>query len=170
MNIFDMEVHPAAEIFPMLDDEELDELAADIKANGLVHPIVVKDGLLVDGRNRREGCKRAGVEPRTEELNGMDPVAYILSSNIARRHMTKGQRAMAVAKLYPEAAKLRRKGSSSSEIEGLAAGYVSMARTVLRILPTVADEVLGGITHLDAAYKRAKVEEDAALVWATRYA
>ena len=32
-------------------------------------------------------------------LNGADPVAYILSANVARRNLTKGQRAMAVARL-----------------------------------------------------------------------
>ena len=30
-----LKVHPAAEIFPMLNAEELDALALDIKANGL---------------------------------------------------------------------------------------------------------------------------------------
>ena len=103
MNVFEMKVHPAAEIFPMLSEEELTELAEDIKANGLLHPLIVKDGVLVDGRNRREACRRAGVEPRVEELNGTDPIAYILATNVNRRHLTKGQRAMAVAKLYPDA-------------------------------------------------------------------
>ncbi len=36
-------------------------------------------------------------EPDVIELNGQDPIAYVLSANIHRRHMTKGQRAMAVA-------------------------------------------------------------------------
>ena len=39
--------------------------AADIKANGLVHPIMLDvDGkILVDGRNRLKACEIAGVEP-----------------------------------------------------------------------------------------------------------
>ena len=36
-------------------------------------------------------------EPTARELNGEDPTKYVLSANIHRRHMTKGQRAMAVA-------------------------------------------------------------------------
>jgi ParB-like chromosome segregation protein Spo0J len=57
-------VHPIADLFPMMTDEELADLAADIKANGLLHPIVVdKEGALIDGRNRARACEIAGVEP-----------------------------------------------------------------------------------------------------------
>ncbi|MGH2351268.1 MAG: ParB/RepB/Spo0J family partition protein, partial [Chloroflexota bacterium] len=90
--------HPVAALFPMMSDEELDDLAEDIKTSGLVHPIVLSDdGVLIDGRHRLEACRRAGVEPRFERLNGHEPVAFILSNNIARRHLSKGQAAMAVA-------------------------------------------------------------------------
>jgi ParB-like chromosome segregation protein Spo0J len=59
-------VHPIADLFPMMTDEELANLAADIKANGLIHPIVVdKDGVLLDGRNRDRACEIAGIEPST---------------------------------------------------------------------------------------------------------
>ena len=30
-------VHPAADVFPMMSDEEIDDLAADIKKHGLSH-------------------------------------------------------------------------------------------------------------------------------------
>ena len=96
-------VHPIADLFPMLTDEELANLAADIEANGLNHPIVVdKDGLVIDGRNRDRACEIAGIEPTTVLFEGDDPRAYIVASNIARRHMSKGQQAMAVAMVYPE--------------------------------------------------------------------
>lgn len=92
------QVHPAAAIFPMLPDDELAELADDIKANGLIHPIVLDEtGALVDGRNRLAACRLAGVEPTFTSLNGYEPKAYILSANVARRNLNKGQRAMAIA-------------------------------------------------------------------------
>jgi hypothetical protein len=170
--IFDLPVHPAADVFPMLPDEELDDLVADIKAHGLLQPIIVKAGALIDGRNRREACRRAGVEPRVEELNGTDPVAYILAVNVNRRHLTKGQRAMAVAKLYPEPEHLRRKGSGSiKNIELASAQYISHARTVLRWLPEIADHVLAGTTPLNEAYaeaQRLKEQADAEPLRLTR--
>ena len=52
-------------------------------------------------RNRLKACKLAGVEPRFEDLNGQDPAAFIVSANIERRHMTKGQRAMAAGHDLP---------------------------------------------------------------------
>jgi ParB-like chromosome segregation protein Spo0J len=56
-------VHQSADLFPIMTDEELADLAADIKANGLLHPIVVdKDGVLIDGRNRARPCEIAEVE------------------------------------------------------------------------------------------------------------
>jgi hypothetical protein len=156
-DIWNLKVHPAADVFPMLSADELAELADDIKANGLVHPLVVKGDTLIDGRNRREACKIAGVVPTTVELNGADPVAYILSSNVNRRHMTKGQRAMAVAMIYPEPEKGGRgiKASVSEEFSGT---RISMARTVLKYLPAMAQEVLRG-KSLDEAYVAAKNEK-----------
>jgi hypothetical protein len=48
---------------------------------------------------------------RVEELNGTDPVAYVLAVNINRRHLSKCQRAMAVARLYPESPESGGRGS-----------------------------------------------------------
>src|SRR3954463_16573273 len=98
MNQFD--VHPAAAVFPMMSEDELNELAADIEAHGLLHPIVLDyDGeVLIDGRNRLEACYRAGVEPQFRRLNGEDDhLAFIASANLNRRHMTKSQQAIARA-------------------------------------------------------------------------
>lgn len=47
----------------MIPDDEMQELAADIEENGLIHPIVIKGNVLIDGRNRLAACKIAGVNP-----------------------------------------------------------------------------------------------------------
>src|SRR5258705_856322 len=91
----EFKVHPVAEMFPMMSDEELDELAEDIKQNGQLLPIIVKDGLIIDGRNRLEACRRAGVEAEYQELGGQDSIGLIFSANVERRHLTPSQRAMA---------------------------------------------------------------------------
>jgi len=46
-----MKTHPVAKLFPPLSEHELHSLAADIRANGLQQPIVVQNGVLLDGRN-----------------------------------------------------------------------------------------------------------------------
>jgi hypothetical protein len=97
------EVHPLAALFPMMTDDELVELADDITTNGLLHPLVIDaNGVLIDGRNRLRACEIARVEPRFEQLDGRDPTGFIVSANIARRHLSKAQQAMALAMIYPE--------------------------------------------------------------------
>lgn len=151
MNVFKIPVHEAADVFPMLQEDELKELAEDIKANGQHQPIIIKDGVLIDGRNRLAACKIAGVEPIVQELDGQDPVAYILSANINRRHLTKGQRAMAVAMIYPE----KGRGKSPTKLE-FNAETLRKAREVLRILPELAKQVRDGNPSLNEAYEKAK--------------
>ena len=144
----DMPVHPAAAIFPMMSDEELDDLAADIKANGQVHDIIVDDGTLIDGRNRLVACKRAGVKPRFGKLNGISAEAYILSANINRRHMTQVQSAMVVAMMYPEP-QIGGKGRSRilDRLGGSRKGWkerIHQARGVLHHSRALAEQVLLG--------------------------
>jgi len=86
------QVHPAAELFPMLSESELVALADDIKEQGLLQSLtLLPDGTLLDGRNRLAACTRAAVRPRFVVYSGTDPIGYIVSINVRRRHMTEGQ-------------------------------------------------------------------------------
>ena len=58
--------HEVANILPLLEGPAFGELVTDIRAHGLREPItVLRDGRLLDGRNRLRGCLMAGVQPRT---------------------------------------------------------------------------------------------------------
>lgn len=97
-----MRAHPAAELFPMMTEAELRQLADDIKAHGLADPITMLDGMILDGRNRFEACKRAGVEPRYEHPQDIEsPTVYVVSRNLHRRHLTVSQRAAIGAEMMP---------------------------------------------------------------------
>lgn len=161
-----MKIHPAADIFPMMSEEELADLAEDIKENGLLHPIVLDaDKQLIDGRNRYAACKLAGVQPRFEQLNGRDPLAFIASANLQRRNLTKGQQAMAMAKIYPVAERGRgKKDAAKKDEETSPFTYrrLQQARQVLAHSAALADEVLKGTTSLDAALKLANEEKQRA--------
>lgn len=92
--------HPAACIFPMLPDEELQELANDIREHGQHEAIVLYDGMVLDGRNRWLACKFANVEPKTRTFLGtpQEALAYVWSTNRVRRQMNSGQVAIALVK------------------------------------------------------------------------
>ena len=57
--------HDAANLFPLMDEPALAELADDIVEHGLREPIWRhRDGRIIDGRNRWLACANAGVECR----------------------------------------------------------------------------------------------------------
>jgi len=114
------EFHEAANIFP-LDEENLDSLAKDIEANGLHCPIELFEGKIIDGRRRYTACQSAGFEPDIVEVKPEDPIAYVLSLNLHRRHLTPSQSAMCAQrarKMYDDAAKERRKESGKMHGRG----------------------------------------------------
>lgn len=112
-----MPIHPAADLFPMLPASELQALADDIKANGQREPVVIWDGSVLDGRNRLAACRLAGVEPLTRTLDSCpDPLAFVLSLNLIRRHLDESQRGIVAAKVRPmlaEQAKARQVASQA---------------------------------------------------------
>lgn len=162
-----IEAHPDAAIFPMMSQEELAELAADIKENGQRFPIirgVYEDReVIVDGRNRFAACEIAGVEPKFEQLNGHDPKAFILSVNVNRRHLTTSQRTMAVAMVYPTPRPSGKKGAGVQSIpeKEVDKGMLSHARTVLAHSRALANDVMLGTKALTTAYLETKAAVDA---------
>ena len=96
----DLENHPASEIFPLMEGPEFDLLVKDIREHGQQEPIVLHDGLILDGRNRYRACSELGKAPRTKIFAGsQSPEEYVFSENIVRRHLNESQRAMVAAKI-----------------------------------------------------------------------
>ena len=93
-------LHPLAELFPLIEGDEFEELVASIKAHGLRDPITVHNGMVLDGHNRQRACQAAGVRCDYEPLPaGQDPLTFVIDKNLNRRHLTISQRAMVAAKL-----------------------------------------------------------------------
>lgn len=96
-----MKHHPIADVWPMMDEAKLNELADDIRKNGQLVPVWLYEGKILDGRNRWAACKIAGVEPKTKEYTGDEPTAFAVSLNDRRRHMGKSALAAVAAELEP---------------------------------------------------------------------
>ena len=83
--------HPICLLMPSADEDELESLIDDIRAHGLLDPIVLFEQRILDGRSRAAACERAGVAPRYVEFHGAreEALMFVVSHNLKRRHLTK---------------------------------------------------------------------------------
>src|SRR5689334_13315441 len=106
INLANLLPHPLANLFPMLSGNELSDLADDIKARGLLERITLHEGKILDGRNRYEAARVAGVSLTKDNFRelppGVDPKAFVISANIHRRHLTAEQKRDLLARLIKD--------------------------------------------------------------------
>jgi hypothetical protein len=156
--------HPLADIFPLIEGAEFDALVADIAANGLSQAIVVLDNQILDGRNRYRACLKAGVQHRVMPYRGKDPLTFVISSNLYRRHLSESQRAMVAAKL----ATLKRGDNQHSPIgetsQGRAAELLNVGKRSVERAAEVRDH---GAPELQQAVEQGRVSVSAAADVAT---
>ena len=94
--------------------------------------------------------------------NGHDAAAFIVSANLERRNLTKGQQAMALAMIYPEKERggrgRQRKGGR--KLPGLVRHQsdIKQARTVLHHSSALAEDVMARRTSLDKALETVEQE------------
>ncbi len=97
-----LSVHPAAKLFPLMNGDDYEQFREDIRAHGLLDPITVtSDGQVLDGRNRLRACKELNIDCPQQVADPASPVAFVISQNLHRRHLTVKQRAFAAAKTAP---------------------------------------------------------------------
>src|SRR3990167_4602051 len=96
-----MRFHPVADIFPMMDEPEYEALKQDIMEHGLLEPVWLYEDQILDGRNRWLACQQLEKEAKTREYKGKDPVAFVISMNLKRRHLNSGQKATAAVTALP---------------------------------------------------------------------
>jgi ParB-like chromosome segregation protein Spo0J len=158
------EFHPIADAFPPMEGAEFNDLVADIAARGQREPIVLHQDKILDGRNRYRACGEAGIEPRFETYEGPDPVAYVVSLNIKRRHLDESQRGMVAAKLAT-----LRDGQRADLVEGLPIGRASEMLNVGERTVARAREIIDhGAPELVRAVEQGAVSVSAAADIATQ--
>lgn len=184
-----VEVHPAADLFPLMSDEEFSTLVADIRENGLREPVWLhKDGRILDGRNRYRACVEANVMPAFRTWDGEgSPVAFVLSLNLHRRHLTASQRAVVALKVEEQLAEEARKRQGkrtdlrsdipeivpesstpaaeareqAGSLVGVSGRYVQDAKKVAAAAPDLLPKVEAGAMTLPEAKKEIRQREKA---------
>jgi N6-adenosine-specific RNA methylase IME4 len=94
-----LDFHPLANLFPLIEGMDFRDLVEDVRANGLRDAVILHEGQILDGRNRYRACHAAQVDCRFEQFTGADPLAFVVSKNLRRRHLDASQRSMAAARL-----------------------------------------------------------------------
>lgn len=94
-----LQIHPIAKIFPPMSEAEFQALKSDIDQYGQREPVWLYEGKVIDGRHRVRACDELGRQPRTEVYDGFDAVAFVVSLNLHRRHLSESQRSMVGAKI-----------------------------------------------------------------------
>ena len=153
-----LEFHPIANIFPLMDGAEFEALAKDIATNGQRESIKLFEGKILDGRNRYRACIAAGEDAWFETWTGKDPVAYVISLNMSRRHLDESQRAMVAAKIATLDASARASGENSPPLR-TAAKIMNVDRKTAGAARSVINH---GTPELQAAVERGEVSVSAA--------
>jgi N6-adenosine-specific RNA methylase IME4 len=153
--------HEAADCFPPMHTEErLAELAEDIRANGLLEPIVLFEGKVLDGRNRLAACGLAGVEPTFVDFDGDEDeaYAYVESRNAMRRDLADDARSLAIVRLFKkrEAAKTTKELAQAARVTPSRMARVERVETC----PELADLVWSGKAKASAVEKFVDAPED----------
>jgi hypothetical protein len=94
--------HPLADIFPLIEGDELDQLVSSIReSHGPREPIILYEDKILDGRNRARACEALGIEPSYRLLRQCDgdPLTFVVDKNLHRRHLDDRQRASVAAKI-----------------------------------------------------------------------
>lgn len=114
----ELQPHPVADLFPLMQGTEFDELVADVKEHGLREPIIIdQHNRIVDGRNRYRACVKLDIEIRhikTDRRTLTDEEArdLIVSLNLHRRHLSTTQRAAIAADM----ANLKQGGTQPADL------------------------------------------------------
>jgi ParB-like chromosome segregation protein Spo0J len=97
--------HPYSEIFPLMEGDEFDGLVLSVQKHGLLEPIILFEGKILDGRNRYRAAKEVGhkfVPENFKEFDGTDPKGFVLDRNIHRRHLTTAQKQELIRRLLQD--------------------------------------------------------------------
>lgn len=178
--------HPVSALFRLMEGPEFEELCIDIETYGLLEPIWLWQGQIIDGRNRYRACTARGVEPRYQEWNGQGSlVQFVISKNLHRRHLSTSERAMMGARavalmeaeeeaarakngrseepgalMHPQDAKAKsgRKAQKAAQVVNVSRRSVNNARKVLEDgIPELSEAVDSGKITVTAAAKLAEL-------------
>jgi len=124
-----LQTHELANQLPDITEEEKRQLAESIKELGLLEPITLLGGKILDGKTRYGVCKELGYNLSPDDFEefekcypGQDPELFVIAKNIRRRHLGVGQRSAIAFELYNRMEK-RKAGRPAGRQSGRSEGH-----------------------------------------------
>lgn len=93
------DVHPFRAAFPDPRDWFVNDLTDEVKRDGLLRPIILFEGKILDGRKRYLACQKADIPMRFEYYQGADPAGYVAKENQLSSRLSLSQLALGVGRV-----------------------------------------------------------------------
>jgi len=175
----ELSTHPFCEEIPAMDVEILNELSEDIEQNGLIDPIMLYEEKILDGKNRYNACRKAGVKPeivhlaeicpdmkeaKTQEEKDAIARRFVCSRNLKRRNLNESQRVMLVVKFTTLRRGQKKNVTASGKFTmtqkeaameaSVCSKLVSQARAVMEEVPDRVPNIMAGKTTVSREYSK----------------
>jgi hypothetical protein len=101
-----LQFHPLANIFPLIEGEVFDAFVDMYKKQGLLQQIVLHQGMILEGRNRYRAGQTLGQKFSAKDFSelpsGKNPYEFVIAVNVQRRHLTTDQKRALALRLIRE--------------------------------------------------------------------
>lgn len=169
-------IHPKCSDVREMTQAEYARLLESMKGGyDPAYPIILHEGMILDGRHRYRACRELGIEPVTYDWvpQGDDSPWRVVLRSLARRHLTKSEQAAYAVEALPEeerlAAERQKRGKSDpmailpqgtarkvvAKAAGVSERYVQDAKKLQTESPTEFAKVKAGEKSLSEAKKDA---------------
>ena len=160
-----MKLHRYCALLPRMMAEEYQTLKADIKAHGLLEPIVTYEDSILDGRHRYNICEELAVQPAYVQFESLSyngsPLDFVISKH-QRRNLTPDQKAVLADKIANIKNGLHMLLTNEKQLSlsealiatGASKGQVGKLRKIKKDNPRVIERIESGETSINVEYQR----------------
>jgi ParB-like chromosome segregation protein Spo0J len=165
--------HPLSSAFPAMTANEYQELKDSIEVNGVLNPITIYEGMVIDGWHRYKAANELMVDFVEMDLDeSIDPKDFVLAQNKNRRHITAAQLAIATTAVYawvPRGRQNKSVGTTDlikttaelAKLSGVSESSIEKAKSILKnATPEVKEAVKSGKIGLEKAKAISKLPKE----------
>lgn len=170
--------HPLAARLPEMTESDFSQLKQSIAAKGgLTDPIVLLDGMILDGRHRDRACEELGIKATyvNYQKSWGDPVEFVISKS-SHRNMTTGQKVVVAESFMDDFTQARGKDAKGRSDEyaamrfAVATQSINRVRQIRKTSPSIYKELRAGLLNVNQAFNRYSTQVRGKAVRKTRLA